>query len=316
VLILNSATDPFVRQIAQYGKIQTLLLAEDNIAAAKSVESSLLDRKIALQHIAFHDSILQHQLGTIDVAVMNLLYQSGTAWVVHGLQLAASALRLGGRLYVAGAKERGILSTAKRMQAIFGNVETLQISKGQRVVCAQKLTDAPLVEPTQDVALFASSKLDEGTRHLLAALEVYPTDEALDIGCGAGFLGLHIARLATEGCVTMVDVSLAAVAVAQRAAEQSGLTNVHVLASNGADAVRNQRFDLIVTNPPFHQGGIQTLEIAERFIREAAQILRPQGRFYLVANRFLKYEPGLRAHFKRVEEVGGDTRYKVIRARL
>ncbi len=316
VLILNSAPDPFVQQIAQYGKIKNLLLAEDNIAAAKAVGLSLPDKKTVLQHVAFHDSILYLQPGTLDVAVMNLLYQPGTAWIVHGLQLAASALRPGGRLYVAGAKERGILSTAKRMQAIFGNVETLQISKGQRVVCAQKLTDQPLVEPLQDVTVFASRKLDEGTRHLRAALEVHATDEALDIGCGAGFLGLHIARLATQGSVTMVDVSLAAVAVAQRTAEQSGLTNVHVLASNGTDAVRNQCFDLVVTNPPFHQGGIQTLEIAKRFIREAAQILRPQGRFYLVANRFLKYEPELRAHFKQVEEVGGDTRYKVVRARL
>ncbi len=316
VLILNSAPDPFVRQLVQQGKIKNLLLAEDNIAAAKAVELSLPDRKTVLQHIAFHDSISHHQASTIDVAVMNLLYQPGTAWLVHGLQLAASALRLGGRLYVAGAKERGILSTAKRMQAMFGNVETLQISKGQRVVCAQKLRDQPLVEPTQDVTVFASNKLDEGTRHLLAALEVHTKDEALDIGCGAGFLGLHIARLATQGFVTMVDVSLAAVAVAQQAAEQSDLTNVRVLASDGVDAVRNQRFDLVVTNPPFHQGGIQTLAITERFIREAAQVLRPQGHFYLVANRFLKYEPELRAHFKRVEEVGGDTRYKVVRAQL
>ena len=316
VLILNSASDPFVQKIAQHGKIKNLLLAEDNIAAAKAVELCLPDRKTILQHFAFHDAILHQQPGTIDVAVMNLLYQSGTAWIVNGLQLAASALRPGGRLYVAGAKERGILSTAKRMQAMFGNVETLQISKGQRVVCAQKLTDQPLIEPTQDVTVFASSKLDEGSRHLLAALEVHTTDETLDIGCGAGFLGLHIARLSTQGYVTMVDVSLAAVAVAQRAAEQSGLANVRVLASDGTDAVKNQRFDLVVTNPPFHQGGIQTLKIAERFIREASQILRPEGRFYLVANRFLKYEPELRAHFKRIEEVRGDTRYKVVRAQL
>src|SRR5947209_5940809 len=138
-------------------------------------------------------------------------------------------------------------------------------------------------------------------RLLLDALEVRPTDEALDIGCGAGFIGLHIARLASQGHVTMVDVSLATVAVAQRRVEESGLTNIKVLPSDGAQAVLQQRFDLVVTNPPFHQGGIQTTEIAERFIRQAAQVLRPHGRFYLVANRFLKYEPTLKAHFRTVE---------------
>jgi 16S rRNA (guanine1207-N2)-methyltransferase len=316
VLILNSAADLFVQQVVQHENIATLLLAEDNIAAAKSVELSSLNKKNAFQHTAFHSYILQHQPATIDVAVMNLLYQPGTAWVMHGLQIAAYALRPGGLLYVTGTKERGILSTTKRMQALFGNSETLEISKGHRVVCARKLTNFPLLEPIQDVTVFASSKLDNGTRHLLSVLEVYPTDEALDIGCGAGFLGLHIARLATQGTVTLVDVSLAAVDVAQRAVERSGLTNVQVLPSDGTEAVRNQRFDLVVTNPPFHLGGMQTLEIGERFIREAAQILRPQGRFYLVANRFLKYEVELQVHFKRVEEVGGDTRYKIVRAQL
>ncbi len=315
VLILNSATDSFVQHVAQHDNI-ALLLAEDNIAAAKAVEISFFNKKSTLQHTAFHDYTLHHQPDTVDVAVMNLLYQPGTAWVMHGLQIAAYALRPGGVLYATGAKERGILSTAKHMQTLFGNIETLEISKGQRVVRARKLMKQPLLESIQDVTVFASSKLDDGTRHLLSALEVYPTDEALDIGCGAGFLGLHIARLATQGTVTMVDVSLAAVNVAQRAVEQSGLTNLRVLASDGVEAVRNQRFDLIVTNPPFHLGGIQTLEIGERFIREAAQILRPQGRFYLVANRFLKYEAALQTHFKEVEEVEGDTRYKIMRAQL
>jgi 16S rRNA (guanine1207-N2)-methyltransferase len=163
-------------------------------------------------------------------------------------------------------------------------------------------------------SVFAQGKLDEGTRLLIEALQVQPTDEALDIGCGAGYLGLHIARLANRGHVIMVDASLVTVALAQRNIAESGLLNINVLPSDGAQAVLSQRFDLVVTNPPFHQGGIQTTEIAGRFIREAAHVLRPQGRFYLVANRFLKYEPTLKAHFNNVAEVGGNTRFKVLLA--
>jgi 16S rRNA (guanine1207-N2)-methyltransferase len=236
--------------------------------------------------------------------------------------LAAYALKPGGLLYVVGAKDRGILSVAKHMQEIFGNVETLAISKGQRVVRSRKAEETPLMTApsgatnTHDLLpfVFADGKLDEGTRLLLDALEVFPDDTALDIGCGAGFLGLHIAGIAVRGHVTMVDVSLATVAIAQRKVTESGLTNIIVLPSDGAQAVLQERFDLVVTNPPFHQGGIQTTDIAERFIREAARVLRPQGRFYLVANRFLKYEPTLRTYFKHLDEVGGNTRYKVLLA--
>jgi len=310
VLLINSAANPFVSQLAQQVTDGTITLAEDNIATAQA-ELQLFPSQ--LQHVAFHNYISHQPASTMDSAIMDLLYQPGNTWTNYGLQVALYALRPRGRLYVVGAKDRGILSIGKRMQEYFGNVETLTISKGHRVLCSYK-TSAALPEPPQAVNIFAASQLDEGTSLLIDALQVKPDDTALDIGCGAGFLGLYIARHASQGHVTMVDVSLAAVEAAQHEVAQSGLTNVSVLPSDGAQAVLDQRFDLVVTNPPFHQGGIQTTTIAERFISEAAQVLKPHGRFYLVANRFLKYEPTLFAHFKKVEEVAGNTRYKVLRA--
>src|SRR6266571_1089902 len=363
VLILNSASDSFVSMAAQQIKSGEIILAEDNIANLGRNVLVLYgrDKSGPYRHVAFHEYTLHEPAATMDVAVMNMLYQPGNAWMLYGLQLAQYALKVGGRLYVVGAKDRGVLSMAKRMEEQFGNVETLAIHKGHRVLCSRQFDrgpwhpqGAPLhfpsdhqsvgLENPQDVPMnwhstalpladaraagpleaagipalliptFAAGKMDEGTRLLLEVLEVRTTDEALDIGCGAGFIGIYIARRATKGHVTMVDASLVAVAMAKQAIEQSGLTNVQVLPSDGVQAVLSERFDLVVTNPPFHVGGIQTTEIAERFIREAAQVLRPRGRFYLVANRFLKYEPTLQTCFRTVEEVGGDRRYKVLRA--
>ena len=322
LVILNSAADPFVPEAALRIITGELLLAEDNIASLHTAQSALerkhINTQLRVRHVPFHEYTLREAPATIDVAVMNILYQPSNAWMIYGLQVAGYALKPGGRLYVVGAKDRGVLSMAKRMQSLFGNVETLVISKGQRVVSSRKNTETQLLAPEKLTSLvpstFAEGKLDEGTRLLLEALEVHTTDVALDLGSGAGYLGIHIARLASRGHITMVDTSFATVDVARHMVQQSGLTNVQVLPSDGTQAVQAQRFDLVVTNPPFHLGGIQTTEIAERFIREAAQVLRPSGRFYLVANRFLKYEPTLRACFKTVEEVSGNTRYKVLRA--
>ena len=377
ILMLNSASDPYVPVAAQQLTTGTITLAEDNIASLHEAEQqSLLFHN--LRHIPFHEYTLKEPPATMDIAIMNLLYQPAKAWMIYAIQLAAYALKPGARLYVIGAKDRGILSIAKQMEEIFGNVETLLISKGHRVISSRKKEDASghptgknnmeqftryssiIGEPDENPpdggeaegssksqknseqfthylsqisesggnapaasallaalhgpSVFAQGKLDEGTRLLIEALEVQPTDNALDIGCGAGFIGLHIARQATRGHVTMVDASLVSVALAQQNIAESGLTNIKVLPSDGAQAVLSQRFDLVVTNPPFHHGGTQTTEIAERFIREASHVLRPGGRFYLVANRFLKYEPTFRAHFKKVEEVAGDPRFKVLRA--
>jgi 16S rRNA (guanine1207-N2)-methyltransferase len=304
ILILNSAADPFVPQAAHLLMDGLMLLAEDNIAAV------MPERGQRIQHIAF-----LCPAATMDVAVMNLLYQPGKAWILYGIEAAHHALRSGGYLYIAGSKERGIVSLAKRVQDYFGNVETLEISKGYRVLRAHKTGSQEMVAPLDLLSqVFAHGTMDEGTRVLLETLEVHVTDEALDLGCGAGYIGLHIARRAHKGFVTMVDASLVAVAASRQAVERSGLANVRVLPGDGTAAVATQRFDLVATNPPFHLGGIETREVAERFMREAAQVLRPKGRFYVVANRFLKYEPALRSHFARVAEVGGNTRYKVLLA--
>ena len=317
VLILNSAADPFVPIAAQQLSTGAITLAEDNIANLQAAQTALAQIQRTSTHIALHKYIAHSPPATMDVAVMNLLYQASNAWVAYELQLAAYALKPGRLLYVVGAKDRGVLSVAKRMQELFGNVETLAVSKGHRVLCSiqpqQAGTRHANTKHGAELILFAGGRLDEGTQLLLEALEVRAKDEALDIGCGAGFIGMHIAKLAREGNVTMVDASLAAVDAVRQIVEQDSLANIAVLPSDGAQAVLSQRFDLVVTNPPFHLGGLQTTEVAERFIREAAQVLRPRGRFYLVANRFLKYEPIMRTCFATVEEVRGNTRYKVLR---
>src|SRR5690348_17175628 len=224
LLVLNSAADPFVPVAAQRIPVGELVLAEDNIAAFHTTQKVLRSdrfKTFRARHIPFHEYTLYEPPATCNVALMNILYQPANAWMQHGLQLAAYALQPGGRLYVQGAKDRGILSLAKHMRTLFGNVETLEISKGERVVCSFVSPEVEKGAIAPDAlnrvpTLFAGGKMDEGTRILLEALEVRVTDVALDLGCGAGFIGTHIARRATKGQVTMVDASLAAVDAARR----------------------------------------------------------------------------------------------------
>lgn len=317
LLILNSAADPSIPRLARQLKSGKLVLAEDNIAAGQQAEESITRAStpgLRLRQVAFHEYILHEAAATMDIAVMNILYQPRNAWMYYALQLASYALKPGGQLYIEGAKNRGILSLGKHAQELFGNLETLQISKGERVIRAIKRETAlgKIVAPT--LAPFAEGKIDEGTGLLLEHMEVHVTDVALDLGCGAGFIGAHIAAHATKGQVTLVDVSRASVAAAQKFLAERGLNNALAQTSDGIQAVQGQRFDLVATNPPFHVGGIQTTAVAERFIREAATILRPRGRFYLVANRFLKYETLLNSCFSQVTEVGGNARFKVLLA--
>jgi 16S rRNA (guanine1207-N2)-methyltransferase len=122
------------------------------------------------------------------------------------------------------------------------------------------------------------------------------------------------ARLAPGSQVTLVDNSAVALATARENSRLNSLSNVHILASDGVAAVREQRFDLVLCNPPFHEHGAHSNATGLRFIREVSGILAPGGRFYLVANQFLRYEPAMRDAFGSVTTLVQDRKYKVLLA--
>src|SRR5215472_5811576 len=103
LLILNSAANPFVQQAAQQLTTGTITLAEDNIATATKALRTLAYQDV--QHVAFHDYILHYPAGTMDIALMDLLYQPGNSWIRYGLQVAQYALKQGGHLYITGTKD-------------------------------------------------------------------------------------------------------------------------------------------------------------------------------------------------------------------
>ena len=73
--------------------------------------------------------------------------------------------------------------------------------------------------------------------------------------------------------------------------------------------------DSVIMNPPFHTGRSADPDLGRAFIVAAARALKPKGTLWLVANRHLPYEATLAQRFKHVEEIAGDTRFKILQAR-
>ena len=75
------------------------------------------------------------------------------------------------------------------------------------------------------------------------------------------------------------------------------------------------RYDVIVSNPPFHaQGAGDRPDIGRAFIAAAAEALRPGGRLWMVANRHLPYESVLDARFGTVRIVTQAGGFKIVEA--
>ncbi|HEX5337648.1 MAG TPA: peptide chain release factor N(5)-glutamine methyltransferase [Gallionella sp.] len=73
----------------------------------------------------------------------------------------------------------------------------------------------------------------------------------LDLGTGSGAIALSIAHARPDAEVTAVDASPEALEVARENARRLKLGNVRLLQSDWFSALPDERFDVIVSNPPY-----------------------------------------------------------------
>jgi ubiquinone/menaquinone biosynthesis C-methylase UbiE len=111
---------------------------------------------------------------------------------------------------------------------------------------------------------------------LVAAASPNPTDEVLDLACGAGHTALAVAPHVAH--VTAVDVTPDMLATAARLVAQRGVSNI---AFERADAsalpFADARFDLVTSRLAAHH-----FADPSRALAEVLRVLKPGGRFVLV----------------------------------
>jgi release factor glutamine methyltransferase len=73
----------------------------------------------------------------------------------------------------------------------------------------------------------------------------------LDLGTGTGAIALALAKNRPQASVTAVDASEAALNIAKKNAQNLSINNIEFVLSNWFESLTNQRFDVIVSNPPY-----------------------------------------------------------------
>ncbi len=164
--------------------------------------------------------------------------------------------------------------------------------------------------------VFAWDRIDLASQLLADHLPADLVGDAADLGAGFGFLSAELLRRC-QGIRSLHAYEADARALDLARQNLLALTDKIALTYHWHDVTQGiaERFDVIVSNPPFHaQQAAERPDIGRRFISAAAAALRPGGRLWLVANRHLPYEAELVNGFSKVHVVTQQNGFKVVEA--
>lgn len=237
------------------------------------------------------------------------------AMLAHWLsgQVAADS-----RLWVVGPNRGGIRSVPGILQPLGWHIQKVGSMRRQSLYLATRTSE---LAPTFDLSdywstydlpdsgapvvslpgVFSHGRIDPGTRALLPWLKrAGMGGSVLDFGCGAGVISLALAQSCPAiNTITSLDHDWLAVSSARKTAATNGLLWNTVWSDHLA--ALNERFDAIVTNPPFHEGLQVQYETTHRLLAEARHYGRPEAHFLAVVNQHLPYGDWLRTYLDNPE---------------
>jgi 16S rRNA (guanine1207-N2)-methyltransferase len=258
--------------------------------------------------------------------------------VEHVLQSLWQRLPEGGVLLCCGYKNDGIKTFAKRMQEAWQvqpelergeqKLHVYRLVKGAAPALPLNAADYHELLPIgllredpvySKPGIFAWDRFDQGSSFLLQQLRAFLAEgpqaqSGLDLGCGYGLLALALLQAGCTRVVATDNNAAALLACSDNLQDYAASASVEVVAGDCADSI-SERFDLILCNPPFHQGFAVEQDLTDRFLAAAQRLLQPQGRALFVVNMFIPLERKASGLFGKIDVIADNGRFRVIALR-
>lgn len=217
------------------------------------------------------------------------------------LHAVASVLAVAAPLYVYGGNDEGIRSAAAKLTPMFEDCETLLTKHHARVLRARRTIRSSALKAGLSAwrstshldiggtgfdwvsypGVFAHGRLDPGTALLIECLPSLPESRRiLDFACGSGLLARAVLLKEPNAEVDMLDADTVALVAARE-----NVPEAQALLGTSLSDCRGRRYDLIVSNPPIHDGRAVDLGVVKALISGATENLKAGGSLLLVVQR-------------------------------
>lgn len=301
---------------------------------------SLAEKTLVANNISGVDLVTSSELPpqlhhTFDTVLIQL--PKGKALYRRWLLQANLALHEQGKIYLAGPNKSGIEPAINDAMSLYGNKTILAYKKGNRLASFEKMSQPayaldwsilPGIAPGTWVefkleirgthlsihslpGVFSFEHLDEGTQLLLENIHITPGSHVLDVGCGYGIIGMF-AAMRGASWVDLVDSNLLAITACKENLAINNITNASVFLGDLFEPVQQNRYDLILSNPPFHTGQAVDYQMVYTLIQQAYQALAQGGQLIIVANRFIPYYRMIKQVFGVVNCLAESTKFHVL----
>lgn len=339
VSLLFSATIP--------ANARTLLIADENTLQAiaqlpSGNDTQLLTnrydvflnakaRQLACHYSDFDFSAFEAQ--SFDFILYRVSKERAVAH--HIINHTHDLLKPAGSLILSGAKNEGIKSYASNAAKLFGtkantekhgtlyrailtkSAETPQALLDSKDYPTLRTISAPEhIELLSKPGVFGWNKIDRGSELLLTSAEQYFTADTtrkpetlLDLGCGYGYITISTKHWSWLRERWATDNNAAAIECMTANAKINDV-EVEVIADDCATHI-DKRFDLILCNPPFHQGFDTDQSLTLKFLEQSRRHLHSKGVALFVVNQFIAIPKLAGKWFSSSQELNADGSFKV-----
>lgn len=200
----------------------------------------------------------------------------------------------------------------KKARLVFADFEKAKVESPYPIQVKVESFEIPFVNNSN---LFSRDKLDIGSRFFLEHIPRGDFKTILDLGCANGIIGIKAKMQNPHAKIFFSDDSAMAIESAKINYQKNFQDEASYFWTNCFEGQPKNSLDLVLCNPPFHQGNTIGDFIAWQMFQDAYDALNVGGTLRVIGNSHLGYQVKLKKLFGNSTIIATNSKFIICDAR-